>query len=82
MGEVGMMAFIKDNTVYIEINDDGVGIEDLEKATKARFITKSEQERCGMGFYRMNELMDELVIETCPGLGTTVRMRKRINREK
>ncbi|MGN1018996.1 MAG: ATP-binding protein, partial [Aristaeellaceae bacterium] len=37
-----------------------------------------EQERSGMGFAVMQTFMDDLQVESAPGKGTTVRMRKRI----
>ncbi|MGN0747523.1 MAG: ATP-binding protein, partial [Aristaeellaceae bacterium] len=38
-----------------------------------------EQERSGMGFAVMQTFMDELQVDSAPGKGTTVRMRKRIH---
>ena len=44
------------------------------------FTTKPEMERSGMGFSFMEAFMDELEVESEPGKGTTVKMRKEIGR--
>ncbi len=77
-GEVEMEAFIRENTIYIEVRDRGVGIEDVKKAMEPLFTTKSEEERSGMGFSFMEAFMDELKVESWPMIGTTVKMSKRI----
>ena len=44
------------------------------------YTTKPDEERSGMGFAFMEAFMDELSVESEPGKGTTVCMRKRIGR--
>lgn len=67
------------NSIYIEITDNGKGIEDIEKAKEPLYTTKPEIERSGMGFTIMENFMDELKIESVKGVGTKVTMKKVIN---
>ena len=77
-GEVNMKLSIKDRDLYIEISDNGCGIPDVEKAREPLYTTKPEQERCGMGFEFMEVFMDEVEVISEVSVGTTVKMRKRI----
>ena len=66
---------------YIEVEDLGKGIEDIEKAMEPLFTTKPELERSGMGFSFMEAFMDNLYVESIPKrAGTLVRMEKRIGK--
>ncbi len=58
--------------VYAE--DDGPGIEDVELAMQDGFSTGGG---LGLGLPGARRLMDEFDIESAPGRGTTIRMRKR-----
>ena len=62
------------------MSDEGVGIPDIRKAMEPLFTTRPELERSGMGFSFMEAFMDELEVESEPGRGTTVRMRKEVGR--
>ena len=62
----------------VMIKDFGKGIADVEKAMEPLFTTKAEAERSGMGFSFMEAFMDEVHVESTPGHGTTVSMRKEI----
>lgn len=53
------------------------GMEDVEQARQPLFTTGGE-ERSGMGFTIMESFMNQLVVKSAPGKGTTVTMRKRI----
>lgn len=64
--------------LYIEVSDDGVGIENVEQAMKPLFTTKPELERSGMGFAFMEAFMDEVTVTSKPGCGTCVKMKKTI----
>ena len=46
------------------------------------FTTKPEQDRSGMGFAFMEAFMDEVLVESRLGEGTTVTMKKTIGRQK
>nr|WP_296007285.1 anti-sigma F factor [uncultured Blautia sp.] len=66
-------------TVVIE--DTGKGIENVEKAMEPLFTTLPEQDRSGMGFAFMEAFMDQVCVESWPGKGTTVTMKKVIGRQ-
>ena len=63
-------------TLYLEIEDEGKGIEDVKQAMEPLFTTKPELERSGMGFSFMEAFMDKLEVESVPGKGTTVKKEK------
>jgi len=63
-------------TLYLEIEDKGKGIEDVTAAMEPMFTTKPELERSGMGFSFMEAFMDRLEVISAPGKGTTVKMEK------
>ena len=77
-GMVSMHAVIADKILTVEIHDEGRGIADIPKAMEPFFTTHPEQERSGMGFAVMQTFMDDVVVESIPGQGTTVCMKKRI----
>lgn len=67
---------IEDNTVHIVVLDEGVGIDDVDKAMQPFYTTKPEQERSGMGFTVMESFMDELSVERNTPTGTVIKMSK------
>ncbi|WP_417169018.1 anti-sigma F factor [[Clostridium] scindens] len=67
-------------TLYLEIEDEGKGIEDVKQAMEPLFTKKPELERSGMGFSFMEAFMDKLEVESVPGKGTTVKMEKTIGK--
>lgn len=72
---------LKDNTLDIVIKDKGVGIEDLEKARKPMYTTGGS-DRSGMGFTIMESFMSDFTVASKPGKGTTVHMRRKLQRRK
>lgn len=80
--KVHIRAWIKGKSLFLEVSDKGVGIPDVKKAMEPLFTTKPEMERSGMGFSFMEAFMDELEVDSEPGKGTTVKMRKEIGRER
>ena len=72
---------LKDNILDIVIKDRGVGIPDVEKAKQPMFTTGGS-DRSGMGFTIMESFMTSLTITSEPGKGTTVHMRRRLQRRK
>lgn len=70
----------KERSLYIEIEDKGKGIEDVEAAMEPLFTTKPDLDRSGMGFSFMEAFMDELKVESEPGKGTVVKMKKIIGK--
>ena len=72
---------LKDHVLDIVIKDKGVGISDLEQAKRPLFTTGGA-ERSGMGFTIMENFMSTLTVTSAPGKGTTVHMRRRLQRRK
>ncbi len=68
----------KDNVVYIECVDNGVGIDNIDKAREPLYTSKPEQERSGMGFTVMESFMDEIQIVSLKNIGTRILMSKTI----
>lgn len=78
-GKVKMHCVWNDKVLLVEVEDKGIGIDNIELAMEPLFTTKSDAERSGMGFSFMEAFMDELEVESKPGEGTRVRMSKKIN---
>jgi stage II sporulation protein AB (anti-sigma F factor) len=72
---------LKDNTLDIVIKDRGVGIPDLEQARRPLYTTGGA-DRSGMGFTIMESFMTTFSVVSEPGKGTTVHMRRRLQRRK
>ena len=72
---------LKDNTLDIVIKDKGVGIENLEQARKPMFTTGGA-DRSGMGFTIMESFMSSFSVTSKPGKGTSVHMRRKLQRRK
>ena len=72
---------LKDNTLDIVIRDKGVGIADLEKARRPMYTTGGA-DRSGMGFTIMESFMSDFSVVSKPGKGTTVHMRRKLQRRK
>lgn len=68
------------NTVYIEITDNGIGIDDIEKARQPLYTSKPQMERSGMGFTVMETFMDEVIVKSELKKGTTIKMKKNLER--
>lgn len=71
---------VKEQTIFIEIEDHGTGMEDVKKAMEPLFTTKPEMERSGMGFSFMEAFMDDICVESVPNEGTIVKMQKTIGK--
>lgn len=72
---------LKDNVLDIVIKDKGAGIADIEQAKRPMFTTGGT-DRSGMGFTIMESFMTDLEITSTPGKGTTVHMRRKLQRRK
>lgn len=64
----------------VRIIDWGVGIADVEKAMEPLYTSRPSDERSGMGFSFMEAFMDELQVDSAPGEGTVVTMKKTIGK--
>ena len=82
---IGLIAMrcriLKDNILDIVIKDKGVGIQNLEEARRPMFTTGGE-DRSGMGFTIMESFMTSFSVTSIPGRGTTVHMRRKLQRKK
>ena len=65
-GKISLKCELNDNELTIEVHDDGVGIDDIERAMEP------------MGFSFMEAFMDELHVKSGKHSGTTVMMKKKI----
>ena len=72
---------LKDNVLDIVVKDRGVGIPDVEQARRPMYTTGGA-DRSGMGFTIMESFMTSFDLTSEPGKGTTVHMRRRIQRRK
>ena len=70
---------LKDQVLDIVIKDKGVGIADLDQARKPMFTTGGA-DRSGMGFTIMESFMTSFSVMSEPGKGTTVHMRRKLQR--
>nr|WP_317378476.1 anti-sigma F factor [uncultured Faecalimonas sp.] len=78
--KIYIRCWIEGQTLYAEIKDEGKGIENIEKAMEPLFTTRPELDRSGMGFAFMEAFMDNVYVESAPGKGTLVRMKKTIGK--
>ena len=71
---------ITENVFSVEVSDRGKGIENIEEAMQPMFTTKPEQDRSGMGFAFMEAFMDQVEVDSEPGKGTRVKMKKTVGK--
>lgn len=76
--KVFLFCSVQENEVEIIVEDHGKGIADVKKAMEPFYTTKPELERSGMGFAFMEAFMDTVFVNSVPGEGTKVTMRKKI----
>ena len=83
--EIGLITIrcriLKDDILDIVIKDRGVGIQDVIKAREPMFTTGGF-DRSGMGFTIMESFMTSFTVTSVPGKGTTVHMRRKLQRRK
>lgn len=75
-GDVILEAVMQDNKLRLTIEDNGIGIQNVEKAREPMFTTCPELERSGMGFTFMEAFMNEVEVESSLGNGCKVTMLK------
>lgn len=69
---------LQDNIIKIRIKDNGLGIENIQKAMTPLFTTGST-DRAGLGFTVMQSFCDRVRVTSSVGRGTTVILTKKIN---
>lgn len=83
--ELGMIMvrcrILKDHVLDIVIKDKGVGIQNIEEARRPMYTTGGS-DRSGMGFTIMESFMTTLEIISEAGKGTTVHMRRKLQRRQ
>ena len=75
------MGYDKTN-IYIEIIDDGIGIENITEAMMPMYSNDKTGERSGLGFTIMEVFSDFLEVESEKGRGTKVKITKKIIGDK
>ncbi len=78
---IDIIVSLDERKVEIIIEDNGCGIDDVEKAKQPFYTTKPEQERSGMGFTLMQTFMDSVEVTSQKGKGTKVVMQKIIKKD-
>lgn len=76
VGEITIECQIEGNSLHINVFDNGVGIENVERAIEPFYTTKEDEERSGMGFTIMQSFMDKVEVSSKKGEGTKVYMLK------
>ncbi|WP_250277814.1 anti-sigma F factor [[Clostridium] colinum] len=79
-GKIHIECKILNDTLYIDIEDKGKGIENIEKAMEPLYTSKPNMERSGMGFTVMETFMDSIEVISKLGEGTKVCLAKKINK--
>lgn len=62
--------------LFITVEDNGLGIDDIEKAKEPLYSTKGNEEHAGMGFTIVEVFSDTFEIES--NSGTIVKVSKRV----
>ena len=75
-GNVCIKVKLYENSVDIEVIDNGIGIEDFEKAKEPFYTTKPDEDRSGMGFAVMESFMDSLELKNNDDKGLIIKMQK------
>ena len=82
LGKIVMrMRILENHVLELTVRDYGCGIADIEQARQPLYTTGGE-ERSGMGFTIMESFMTSFDVTSCPGKGTTVHMRRKLQRRK
>lgn len=73
------LTYILDNhDLTMIIKDNGIGIEDVDKAREPLFTSLVQEERAGLGFTIMEVFSDELEVISKENFGTTVIVKKKL----
>jgi len=75
---VVIRALLGDGLLELWITDEGEGMEDIKQAMEPLYTSRPDLERSGMGFMFMEAFMDQVEVQSVPGMGTTVYMKKKI----
>ena len=81
-GRVILRAALESDRVMIEVEDFGCGIDNIEQAMRPFYTSQPERERSGMGFSLMQSFMDGVEVQSVPGKGTKVMMKKLLDADE
>ena len=70
----------EETSLTVCVRDAGIGIPDVKQAMEPMYTTDTSGERSGMGFSFMEAFMDQVQVESEPGRGMLVTMKKFIGR--
>ena len=70
----------EENILKIEIEDTGIGIDDIELATTPAYTSKPELEHAGLRFTIMQTFMDEMIIDSSKDYGTKITLKKKLKK--
>ena len=70
----------EETSLTVCVRDAGVGIPNVKQAMEPMYTTDTSGERSGMGFSFMEAFMGQVQVESEPGRGTLVTMKKFIGR--
>lgn len=79
---VTIVSSYDEESIEIMIEDQGIGIDNIDEARQPLFTTKPELERSGMGFTIMENFMDSIEILTGKNVGTRIILRKNLVNNK
>lgn len=78
-GIIYMEVRVEEEELAVIVRDEGVGISDIKRAMEPMYTTDPAGERSGMGFSFMEAFMDEVIVQSEPGHGTCITMKKKIS---
>lgn len=74
---IKMECVLFENAIEVSIEDEGCGIENIEKAREPLYTSSPELERSGMGFTIMESFCDGFAVCSELGKGTQIRLFKK-----
>jgi stage II sporulation protein AB (anti-sigma F factor) len=80
-GNITMECYVENNSLHINVLDDGVGINDVKTAIEPFFTTREVDEHSGMGLTIMKSFMDSVDVVSKPNQGVKVYMTKKLKAE-
>ena len=69
---------LTNDVLTLVIKDQGIGIEDIEKAKEPLFSTKLQEDRAGLGFTIMEVFSDSMEVISKINVGTTIICKKKM----
>src|SRR5699024_7659604 len=75
---IKMICVLFDDEMTLTIQDNGIGMDNIEEKRQPLYTSKPELERSGMGFTIIENFMDKVEISSHPNEGTSVHMTKQL----